>query len=809
MKGNIQTMSKSNSTISYCQNTLGQSVLSLSDCRALPNASGYLWNRKMVTQVNCRGYVVSQFMQPEPCKYSHGPSLEAKTFIQPEHPYFAHHPGRFFYIKDVDSGQCFSAPYEPMKIATDSFEFSITTSDVTWKIVHLDLSITIVMSLTTDDVVERWSFEICNLSDRPRKISIYPYFSIGYMSWMNQSATFEPSLNAIVARSITPYQKVEQYFENKHLKDLTFLACDKTPTAWLANQRLFEGHGGLHNPDALLPSILPNEDARYETPVAVMQFDEALKGHAKKTLRFIFGPAQNDQEVACMKDKYLSCSTQAHHAKKYADYLAQGAGCIQIKSDNHELDNFVNHWLPRQVFYHGDVNRLSSDPQTRNYIQDNMGMCFIEPNTAKKAFVLALSQQHIDGSMPDGILLHDKAELKFINQVPHSDHCVWLPICIASYLGETGDTEFLSQHVGFSNSDVSKSLIEHIELSLRWLLKARDERGLSYIEQGDWCDPMNMVGYQGKGVSAWLSLATAYAINCWCDLCDEYSIGVKQETLEAFREQARAINQAVSLHLFDGRWFARGITDNGRVFGVKEDKEGRIFLNPQSWAMLSGAANKDEVPMLMDHINEQLMTPYGAMMLAPSFTQMVEDVGRVTQKHPGVSENGSVYNHAGIFYAYSLFQNNQNDAAYDVLIKMLPSIDKCLQTGQMPNFIPNYYRGAYHQFSQHAGRSSHLFNTGTISWFYRCVIEELCGLKGGAQGLIVEPKLPSKLSALKGIRHYRGATIHFDITRQEATDRLSLLLDGQAIVGNVLPPLNSAQSYQLSVVMPPEGCRHE
>jgi len=320
---------------------------------------------------------------------------------------------------------------------------------------------------------------------------------------------------------------------------------------------------------------------------------------------------------------------------------------------------------------------------------------------------------------------------------------------------------------------------------------------------------MNMVGYQGKGVSAWLSLATAYAINCWCDLCDEYSIDVEQESLEAFREQARAINQAVSLHLFDGQWFARGITDNGRVFGVKEDKEGRIFLNPQSWAMLSGAANKHDVPILMEHINEQLMTPYGAMMLAPSFTQMVEDVGRVTQKHPGVSENGSVYNHAAIFYAYSLFQNNQNDAAYDVLIKMLPSIDKCLQTGQMPNFIPNYYRGAYHQFPRHAGRSSHLFNTGTISWFYRCIVEELCGLKGGAQGLIVKPKLPSQLSSIKGIRHYRGATIHFDITRQKSTERLSLLLDGQAIVGNVLPPLNSAQSYQLSVVVPlKDGC-HE
>ena len=30
--------------------------------------------------------------------------------------------------------------------------------------------------------------------------------------------------------------------------------------------------------------------------------------------------------------------------------------------------------------------------------------------------------------MPDGIILHEAAELKYINQVPHTDHCVWLPI---------------------------------------------------------------------------------------------------------------------------------------------------------------------------------------------------------------------------------------------------------------------------------------------------------------------------------------------------------------------------------------------
>ncbi len=73
-----------------------QSKVKLSSPTALPNATGFLWNQAMVMQVNCRGYVNSQFMQPEPAKYSYAPNIEAKSFIQPEHSYFTHHPGRFF-----------------------------------------------------------------------------------------------------------------------------------------------------------------------------------------------------------------------------------------------------------------------------------------------------------------------------------------------------------------------------------------------------------------------------------------------------------------------------------------------------------------------------------------------------------------------------------------------------------------------------------------------------------------------------------------------------------------------------------------
>jgi cellobionic acid phosphorylase len=263
------------------------------------------------------------------------------------------------------------------------------------------------------------------------------------------------------------------------------------------------------------------------------------------------------------------------------------------------------------------------------------------------------------------------------------------------------------------------------------------------------------------------------------------------------------MNTAANLHLWDGAWYARGITDDDVGFGTRLDAEGRIYLNPQSWAFLSGAPDARQRGAMLAEIDGQLDTPYGVQMFAPPYSAMREDVGRVTQKHPGSAENGAVYNHASVFYIYSLYTIAEPDRAWDALRKMIPGpgADDYLQRGQLPVFIPNYYRGAWREYPRTAGRSSQLFNTGTVSWVYRSIVEGLCGLKGDAAGLVVNPQLPSHWPSMRVRRVFRGATFDVSVTRGPV-ERTTVVCDGIVLAEARVAGIEAGRAYRLEVTVP-------
>ena len=196
-------------------------------------------------------------------------------------------------------------------------------------------------------------------------------------------------------------------------------------------------------------------------------------------------------------------------------------------------------------------------------------------------------------------------------------------------------------------------------------------------------------------------------------------------------------------------------------------------------------------------------SPYGVEKIAPPFTAMREDIGRVTQKFPGSAENGSVYNHAAAFYIYGLYAVGKNDNAYRLLRKMIPGPDEkdLLQRGQLPVFIPNYYRGGYQQFPHTAGRSSQLFNTGTVHWFYRSLIDGLFGLRGDRNGLRIEPQLPSSWTNATVSRYFRGAEFEVEMSREPENKGIKIQVDGVWLSEPIIKNIEPGKKYEVKVII--------
>lgn len=96
---------------------------------------------------------------------------------------------------------------------------------------------------------------------------------------------------------------------------------------------------------------------------------------------------------------------------------------------------------------------------------------------------------------------------------------------------------------------------------------------------------------------------------------------------------------------------------------------------------------------------------------------------------------------------------------------------------------------------------ANFFNTGTVSWVYRCVVEGLFGLKGNAEGLQIAPQLPSHWQHAKAEREFRGAHFTVAIERHAGLVATQIYVDGALLEGNVIAGIETGRRYHLRVLL--------
>ncbi|MFP3937229.1 MAG: GH36-type glycosyl hydrolase domain-containing protein [Phycisphaerae bacterium] len=750
----------------------------LRDPHLIDRADGDLWNDTMHVQMDHRGRCDAWFLQPNQTSYSE--------------------PLRCFYIRDDETGEFWSAPLKPVCAEPDEFEFSVGLGDLYWRVVRDGLEIRLRLVVPRDDNVELWTAELRNVGRRKRKVSLISLFPVGSLGKLTHRAWFDERLGAFVHKYFPYYVHWEDYFKLRKLANNVFCASNVKPSSWETNLEDFTGERGLHDPAGLARARLARGEAPQKSSAAAFQYARTLAAGKSLKVNFAFGPAQDRREISRLKRKYLRDGGVDRACKKVYRFLDAHKPAVEIDTPDEQFNHFINHWQARRALMIGRTMRLTFSPQGRNAIQDAMGAVYTNPEDARSWLLRIFAHQQSDGWVPHGMPMAEGAKIMAISEIPHRDTCVWGAIAVYFYLAETGDLGILDESVPFADDARGATLYEHICRALEWLLADRTKRNLSRLGEGDWNDPLNMAGKQGRGESIWLTEALSRGLDDWAEVADHAG---DNRRASRYRREAETGRKAVRKYAWDGSWYARGTTDAGRWFGTSKCKEGKIFLNAQSWAIIGGVAGGQRLEKCVESVERYLATPPGPMTLHPPFQDMRENIGKLTQKQPGTGENGSVYSHAATFYAYSLLMARRSEHGWRVLRNLLPGTrdNPVTRCGQLPLYVPNFYRGT--GCGKSAGQSSHRPNTGTSAWYYRTAVAMVMGVRAELDVLRIDPQLPKGWKHARVRRKWRGAGFDIQI-RRGRTSNVRIELDGEELADAAIPPQPAGSRHEVLVTIP-------
>lgn len=749
----------------------------LMDPTLLPQADADLWNEHTRLFMDHRGRV-------QTCAH-----------LQPDMTAYAGDL-RTFYVRDDESGAYWSAPYDPVQAELASFTFRATPEALYWTVRRDGIEVSLQVFVPLEERCEVWTATVRNVGEKSRQISFYPLFRIGMLGLLDHRGCWEPEFQAHVHRFFPYYVQIPDYYKMLEKSRITYCAVDREPVATEGCEDVFGGMGGLARPEALGQPKLGDGAGVYRPSVAAFQYSWELAPGAEESVNLVLGPAWTDEDIVRVRSTFLEPGKEEAALEAVRKVRATETA-IRITTPDTEFDAFVNVWLPNRVHQMGETLRYNLAPQGRNAIQDAMGASLVAPGFARKWFTRIWAHQHKGGFLPHGMPFAVGVAIMPITQIPHRDTNVWGPPALAFYCKETADTGILDEPIPFVDDEEAVPLAEHLTRGLDYLLEDRTARGLSRIGQGDWNDPLNMAGPQDKGESVWLTMALAYACDQWADVLRQTG----REGADRFAAAADECRETVNTLAWDGRWYRRGTTDAGHWFGSSENDEGRIFLNAQSWALISGCADEERTENLVTSVGELLETPSGPMVLTPAFRRMHEDIGKICLKTPGTGENGSVYCHAATFWAYGLLEVGRAEEAWSVLRRLLPGGDGPALTvaGQPPLYLPNFYRGD--QFAEVAGRSSHSPTTGTAPWYYRTVVEKLFGLAPDWNGLAIQPNLPLAWDKVEAERRFRGAKVRVTYEKSGDTKEREIWYEGRLLESGILA-VESGKAYEVTVQLP-------
>lgn len=239
----------------------------------------------------------------------------------------------------------------------------------------------------------------------------------------------------------------------------------------------------------------------------------------------------------------------------------------------------------------------------------------------------------------------------------------------------------------------------------------------------------------------------------------------RTEDAEHYKKVAEKVKAACDRELWDKEWYIRGITKKGKKIGTMEDEEGKVHLESNAWAVLSGAADHDKAVKAMDAVGKYLYTPYGILLNTPAYTKPDTSIGFITKVYPGLKENSAIFSHPNPWAWAAECKLGRGDMAmkyYDALCPYWQN-DMIEIRESEPYSYCQFVVGKDHTAF---GRARHPFMTGSGGWAYFSATQYMLGIRPDFDTLEIDPCIPADWKEFKAIRNWREAVYHIHINNE-------------------------------------------
>lgn len=555
-----------------------------------------------------------------------------------------------------------------------------------------------------------------------------------------------------------------------------YMATDGAPAAFDTRRTAFLGtYGTKEEPEALLEKGgCTNSETFVEKICYALERDCALRPGESKTFCFQIGVAVTREELSQI-GATLRPGEPERLLREVCARRREEISRVSIQTPDENL----NRAFPFYQYATAMSSRWARVRHNgfRDRTADTECLSSFNPELARKNFLLALTYQYASGYAPRTVIDGSVRPNNF------SDNAVWIPMAAYFLIAETGDLSLLDEEVCFNDGSCA-SVFEHLRLALDYLYNFRQPGNLIKIWGGDWNDGMNMAGLQGKGVSAWLSIAWCRACKLFCELADAYG---KPMISSLFREREAEMERLIEKIAWDRDHYITAINDWDEKIGAWESRYGKFYLNPQIWAVFAGLGNEERRQRLFRRVDEVLETPLGTLVNAPAYKEPDPHVGGMTFRAPGTLINGNVYLHPMAWKIAAEAMLKRPEKLEETLRKILPWDHTYAPTCGEPYILYNMYHGP--EAGYRYGTPGQSWRTATTPVLVKNLILFVFGLRPELEGLRVEPVLPPSWKECSLTKTFRGCTyeLHYHQAATHTCTVKKIQIDGKTWTGKHLP----------------------